>query len=169
MTLLTQPCANPLSHAGTRDLSNPSDWDRQLAALIRQCYQIFDEFGKRPESMKAVFLAFQGVLGPYNAAEVLAGFKEWLESADRRPLPADILKICKKNKAEAEFLNKTPAQPAPAAQTNTRPQWWGMLYSDAVVAGLLPQVTTHIQAFTPKEARDFKKYIINMWGYPKDF
>jgi len=62
--------------------------------LLRQSYDIFQTYGKSPESLENMVLGFSLVLRPYNDQTIIAAFRYWMETQSILPTPADIKEVC---------------------------------------------------------------------------
>ena len=80
----------------------------QLAVILRQSYNVFNLYGKTPEQMTDVIMAFDMVLEPFSGQEVIGAFSWWLANKSSMPTPADIRKyiVDEKNKERASFNDK---------------------------------------------------------------
>lgn len=64
-----------------------------IAALVRQSYDIFDTFGKPPESLENVNLGFYLVLDGFDPDVITRAFHQYLKTKSVMPKPAQILEI----------------------------------------------------------------------------
>jgi len=74
---------------------------------VRQAYDIFNTYGKDPEALKTITLAFSQALGSQNIADISSAFQEWLKYKSGMPTPADILKLS----IEQEAMRKAKEVP----------------------------------------------------------
>jgi len=80
----------------------------QLAVILRQSYNVFNLYGKTPDQMTDVIMAFDMVLEPFTSHEVVGAFRWWLSNKSSMPTPADIRKyiVDEKNKDRAAFSDR---------------------------------------------------------------
>lgn len=80
-----------------------------LSQLLRQSFDIFNTYGKQPESLKSMVHGFDVVLQKYSTEVITAAFSTWLEEQSCMPTPADIKYIC----ANRIKLYEPPPPPPP--------------------------------------------------------
>lgn len=71
---------------------------------------MFNVYGKAPESLSNMLLAFSTVLEDCSVEEITAGFQHWMKTQSTMPTPADIYKIIRPEKqhtrvSHAEFIH----------------------------------------------------------------
>lgn len=72
---------------------------------------MFNLYGKSPESLSNMLLAFSAVLEDCSTEEITAAFRQWMKTQTVMPTPADILKIARPAKPQeprisgAEFIH----------------------------------------------------------------
>ena len=64
-----------------------------LGTMLEQCYDILNIYGKQPEQLTNINLAFQMVLAPYKEIDIRKAFHIWLKRYDRMPTPSDIVRL----------------------------------------------------------------------------
>ena len=69
--------------------------DLHLRNLIDQCFDIFNIYGKKPESAKNILNGFKLVLSEFDEETITDAFKEWMKQSSTMPTPSDIYKIIK--------------------------------------------------------------------------
>lgn len=66
---------------------------RQIATIVRQCFDIQNTYGKTPEQLKTLQKAMIEDLKPYRLSDIEQAFVEWRQESPNIPAPANILKI----------------------------------------------------------------------------
>jgi len=77
------------------EVSRPPEETAQIAAMLRQCFDLFNTYGRDPSALRSMLPVFEEVLAPYPTAKINSAFREWLRTEPAMPTPADILKILK--------------------------------------------------------------------------
>lgn len=67
--------------------------EAQISVTIRQCFDLFNTYGKDPSALKSMLPVFEEVLAAHPTDKIMGAFKEWLRTQSAMPTPADILKI----------------------------------------------------------------------------
>lgn len=78
--------------------SNKAQFISQLQALLKQSFDIFNIYGKEPESLENILLGFNLSLEDMEIKYITSAFKEWMASSRNFPTPADIRKIAIQHK-----------------------------------------------------------------------
>jgi hypothetical protein len=83
----------------------------QIAEIVRQSYDIFHTYGKTPEQFHTILKAFDKTLSGYTMDRIASAFDEYLETGTAMPLPADIIKIIKRENLPEGIGTKMPDFP----------------------------------------------------------
>lgn len=88
-TSLTTSSGNTLPSKELR----PPEERAQLSMVLRQCFDLFNTYGRDPSALKSMLPTFEELLAPYPTDKVLGAFKEHLKTKPTMPTPSDILAI----------------------------------------------------------------------------
>ena len=155
----------------------------QLAALIRQSFDIFNIYGKQAESIENVIAAFELVMEPFDESHIRAAFREWMASSANMPTPSDIGKIAERIQTEEKERRAYAEKPPVIAKANERANnyrtvpWAGKDYQTCKKENLIHLIIDHIMTFSPvptgqraefMSKRDsYIHYLHHHFGFPK--
>lgn len=141
----------------------------QLKALIQQCFDIFNVYGKEPEAAANIIQAYALVLEPYHMDFVTKAFHEWLRTSSAIPAPADIMRLTQEAAAHDRALKGERYQPAEPLPVRSVP-WALKNYKTIMETGLMPQILRHIRDdLTRAQSENYIKYLRNNCDFPADF
>lgn len=84
-----------------------------LKELLRQSFDIFNVYGKKPAQMRNILLGFQEALKEFSEDVIEYAFREWLKESSAFPTPSDIVKICNEKVARTYVTPDVPKISAP--------------------------------------------------------
>ena len=119
-----------------------SEWKRQVADFVTQCFETFPKYGE--DTLVSKIKTFTVGLEDYSIDEVSYGFREWLKHGKKMPVPADIgdeAMAYRKNTANQHAPKH--AKPLPRQQANRVP-WFSMSWKQIQEEGLLSKVEAHL-------------------------
>lgn len=165
------PSVNDLKQQGIA-LSKPSSPSKrtkqdviQLRSLITQSFEVFNVYGKEPESVESIIRAFNFALEGYSLAEITKAFKSWMHGKTVMPTPADILGIAKENRKHAREVAAQKAAPAQREERAPEVAWYGLSWVEIERRGMVHAVEDHIEMLfhtKGKEyAADYRRYLKN--------
>lgn len=126
----------------------------QLKILLRQSYDIFEIYGKKPSQLRNILNGFADVLAPYHQKEITAAFRTWLHRESKFPTPSAIKQIIDE---QSYHRNQTPDIP-----DDDWPEWKAQLADDlgiSVVKSWFDQAGKNGEVLT-MPTRFKKSYVI---------
>ena len=151
-----KPCEKPSQRSNSQ----------QVAALVRQSYDIFQTYGKDPEALKSQILGFNQALKGYEQADIDSAFYGWLKISRIMPTPADIIEFVElaiRDRAEAKLYAGAKAVPAKIAPAAIIP-WFGLQWKQFTDQHR-SQLATHLDDLGEK-AWEYIKYLHASVGAP---
>lgn len=133
-----------------------------IPAYINQLLKIYPSYGRDGSETKTIIRAFQFALKEFDTALIEAGFKDWLKTGDKMPVPSDIVRYCntqeRKQREEAQhqriYGNLTKALPIPSKVV----PWIGMNYTTAMQK--YPQeLTEHLSKLDNRRREGYIQYL----------
>lgn len=82
----------------------------QIAAIVRQCFNILDTYGKPPEALEDLILAMVQDLAEFSLKDIQAAFYSWRRRHTKIPTPAEIIAKIEKDiqaRRQSETRRKT--------------------------------------------------------------
>ncbi len=78
--------------------------DLQIQRLVAQSFDIFETYGREPEALANIFMAFREVLSECDIIDIRSAMNWWIRNERKMPLPADILNLAQNAKTQRELL-----------------------------------------------------------------
>ena len=83
---------NDKSPHSTEPRPQSQEWRDQVRALVYQSFNVFNIYGREPESLESILLGFTIALEDIPLDYITRAFKDWLKTNTDMPLPANIRK-----------------------------------------------------------------------------
>jgi len=150
----------------------------QLKELISQSLDVFNVYGKTPDTAKNMLLGFEMCLEDCDINQITEGFKKWMKKQPIMPTPSDILKICQQeNKRQNDYnrideLSRRMQISHQPTKKQNQVQWHQMSVDDFnnQKTKLIPSLKTHASKLIESKGvgeakRYFNNYLHSHIGY----
>ncbi len=149
-----------------------------MRALVYQSFNVFNIYGREPESLESILLGFTIALEDIPLDYITRAFKDWLKTNTDMPLPANIRKDAMewieidRKKQERDSLPKLENhhKMAEPRVINAVP-WAFMSYEQICRENMLNQVkdwiTDELKPLNKHE--DYIKYLKDFCNFPQNF
>ena len=146
--------------------------------MVYQSFNIFNIFGREPESLESILFGFTVGLEDIKIEYITRAFKDWLKTSPNMPTPADIRKSAQEYQRYDEERKRFASlpkiekinRPAEPRKTEAVP-WAFMSYKQICQANMLNQVkdwiTDELKPLNKHE--DYIKYLKDFCGFPSNF
>lgn len=154
------------------------EWLNQIRALVYQSFNIFNIYGREPESLESILFGFTVALEDIELKYITKAFKEWLQQSSSMPTPADIRKSAlewQDIEAERELLKDRPKLENHNKMGEKQPikcvPWAFMSYEAISKNKMMGQVTDWINDELKPLGKhdDYIKYLKDFCGFPQNF
>lgn len=146
---------------------------RQLRFLLQQALDVFNIYGREPETLTNILKAFDLVLKDIPMPHVTDAFEIWLRMSATFPTPADIFKEAKERweLAKEREANKGRVinSPRPKEPRASAVPWAFLTYEQINQRGMMREILNHLAAMEPEKAREYIKYLKGHCFFPADF
>lgn len=155
-----------------------AETSKTLMVLVSQSFDVFNQYGKDPESLKSTYKAFEIDLAGHSAESIQNAFTEWRKTKSTMPTPADILNLLNFNpiplRRSPELTYDPPDYHYREARREQRESgkvyWVGQSWP-AMTEQTKSDVIRHIRQLASVDktkAENYCKFLISMCDAPKD-
>lgn len=143
---------------------------RQLWDLIKQSFAVFNLYGKSPEDLESIGLAFWMTLEDCTEGEITAAFKSWMRASSVMPTPRDIRAQIEDDRRLSVQYSESGGRAVPSQymyRFYEKMEWALLTYGQAQAKNLIGRVQAHVAGMQPEARKEYIKYLTTQCGYPK--